>query len=529
MLQMMNKTLVLAAFLGVIASSVPAAAQHDGPHEQLGKVSFPTSCDPKVQAEFERGVAMLHSYWFNYAGKVFRGILQQDPTCAMAYWGIALDLLGNTLAAAPSPQAARDAWAVLEKARGVTVKTERERGWLDAIRAYFRDHTTVAVDTRLAAYNTAMADLVARYPDDFEAQVYYALTLQASAPKSDLTYKNQFDSAARLEELYAKNPQHPGITHYLIHAYDFAPVAAKGIPAARRYAALAPAVPHARHMPAHIYSMVGLWEDSIASNMSALEIQPDYYHAADFAVYAHLQLAQDATAVALIDKALKTPERGDRPPTMSNGTARTAMPARSVLERADWPAAAALPATASGYPQADSLTRFTRGLGLARSGNRRGAAREIEVLQVLGRALQTAGESYWADRTEEQVLAVSAWMALGEGARDKAIALMRRAADGEDGSVKHVAMENRLYPMRELLGDLLLEAGEAPAALTEYTRALAQNPNRFRGLYGAGRAAAAAGDRQHAVDYYTRLIQLAAKGDGRRPELQQARAYLASQ
>ena len=507
-----------AAYLA--ASS--AAAQH---HE-VGKVSFPTSCSSAVQGDFETGVAMLHSYWFNYAGKQFRAVLEKDPACAMAYWGIALDLLGNTLSSPPSAQAAREAWALLEKARAVPVKTERERLWLEAIRAYFRNHDTVPLEQRLIAYNDAMRQLAERFPDDFEAQVYYALTLQASAPKSDTTYANQYKSADMLERLYTQQPQHPGITHYLIHAYDFAPFADKGIPAARRYASIAPAVPHARHMPAHIYSMVGMWEDSITSNLSALEIQPDYYHAADFTVYAHLQLGQDAAAAKMIEKALATPERGDRPPSLANYTAKAAMPARYVLERADWKGAAALPITPTEYPQADSLTHFTRGFGLARLGNRDGAAREIDAMQRLRLAMEKSGDSYWAGRTQDQILAVQAWVALGEGATDRAITLMRQAADREDASIKHVAMENRLYPMRELLGDLLLEAGRATDAAAEYARALKQTPNRYRGLYGAARAAEAAGDAAAARAYYARVIELSHHADGVRPELERARAYV---
>jgi tetratricopeptide (TPR) repeat protein len=510
---------LLAAALSVSSSAI---AQH---HE-LGKVTFPTSCSAAVQADFETGVAMLHSYWFNYAGKQFRAVLDKDPACAMAYWGIALDLLGNTLSSPPPAQNARAAWELLEKARGVAVKTERERLWLDAIRAYFRNHETVPVEQRLTAYNDAMRQLADRFPEDFEAQVYYALTLQASAPKSDMTYANQYKSAAMLERLYTQQPQHPGITHYLIHAYDFAPFADQGIPAARRYASIAPAVPHARHMPAHIYSMVGLWQDSITSNLSALEIQPDYYHAADFTVYAHLQLGQDAAAAKMIEQALATPERGDRPPSLANYTAKTAMPARYALERADWKAAAALPIAPTEYPMADSLTHFTRGFGLARLGDRAGARREIDAMQRLRAAMEKSGDSYWADRTEEQILAVSAWIALSDGAIDQAAALMRQAADGEDASIKHVAMENRLYPMRELLADLLLEAGRAKEAAAEYARALKQTPNRYRGLYGAARAAEATGDSTTARVYYSRLIELSQHADAARPELPRARAYL---
>jgi tetratricopeptide (TPR) repeat protein len=506
-----------------LAGSLVGAAQHE--HDRLGSVTFPTSCDPRVQADFERGVAMLHSYWFNYAGKMFQSVLDRDPSCTMAYWGIALDLLGNTLSAPPSRDAARRAWEALENARGVEAKSERERAWIDAIRTYFRDHEKLPVDARLLAYDKAMRELSERYPDDYEAQVYYALTLQASAPKGDLTYANQFKSATMLEKLYARNPQHPGITHYLIHAYDFAPFAEKGIPAARRYATIAPAVPHARHMPAHIYSMTGLWEDSIASNLSALEIQPDYYHAADFTVYAHLQLAQDRKAAAMIEKALATPRRGDRPAGIGDETARAAMPARFVLERADWAAAAALPSSTTPYPQADSLTRFARGLGKARTGDLTGARQEIAALETLRAAIEKSGERYWADRTQEQILAVSAWVALAEKAPDKAVALMRKAADGEDGSLKHVAMENRLYPLRELLADLLLERGDARAAAAEYDASFRQTPNRFRGLYGAARAADVVGDRGKAAEYYGKLVDLAKSGDGSRAEFERAREY----
>jgi tetratricopeptide (TPR) repeat protein len=443
----------------MLASS--AVGQQD---EKLGKVTFQTSCDPKVQAEFNRGVAMLHSYWFLIARRTFEGILQQDPTCAIAYWGVAMDYLGNTLATVP---------------------------------------------TRA------------------EVQAYYALTLQASAKKSDLTYANQIKSAGILEKLFEQNPQHPGVTHYLIHAYDFAPLADKGVASARRYAGIAPAVPHARHMPSHIYSMVGLWQESIASNQSAIEIQPDYFHAADFAVYAHLQLGQDVKAKALAEKSIATADRGDRPINFVNFTAKAAMPARYVLDRGDWAGAAALELKPSQYPMADSLTRFTRGLGMARSGNLVGAKSEVEAMKVLRAALERVNDSYWADRTEEQMLAVSAWVALKEGSRDQAMKFMRAAAENEDNSVKHVAMENRLYPMHELYGDLLLEAGDAPAALVAYETALKATPNRYRGILGVARAADATGNRAKAVEYYGKLIELAKNGDVERQEVRDAKVFLA--
>jgi tetratricopeptide (TPR) repeat protein len=516
--------LLFAAGVATAALASSAVAQQD---DKLGKVNFATSCDPKVQAEFDRGVAMLHSYWFLIARRTFEGVLQQDPTCAIGHWGVAMDYLGNTLATTPTREEAQRAWDALEKARAAGPKTQRERDWIEALSAYFRDHEKTPVDIRLTAYNAAMEQMAARYPDDFEVQAYYALTLQASAKKSDLTYANQLKSAAILEKLFAQNPQHPGVTHYLIHTYDFAPLADRGVASARRYAGIAPAVPHARHMPSHIYSMVGLWDESIASNVSALEIQPDYYHAADFSVYAHLQLAQDAKAVALTQRSLATADRGDRPINFVNFTAKAAMPARYVLERADWAGAAALPMVATQYPMADSLIRFTRGLGMARTGNIAGAKDEIEAMKVLRTTLQRADQSYWADRTEEQMLAVSAWIQLKEGARDQAMRFMRTAADNEDSSVKHVAMENRLYPFRELLGELLLEAGQPAAALKEFETALKQTPNRFRAFSGAARAAEASGDRQKASDYFGKLADLAKNADTERAEIREAKAFLA--
>ena len=517
-----RQILLATSVIALLANG--AAAQQE---EKLGKVDLPTTCDPGVQAEFNRGVAMLHSYWFTIARRTFEKILQQDPACAMAYWGVAMDYLGNTLATTPARAEAEAASEALEKARAAGPKSQRERDWIDALSAYFRDHDKVPVDVRLAAYDAAMEQMAQRYPDDYEVQAYYALTLQASAKKSDLTYSNQLKSAAILEKLFDQNPQHPGVTHYLIHTYDFAPLADKGVASARRYAGIAPAVPHARHMPSHIYSMVGLWEESVASNTSALEIQPDYYHASDFMTYAHLQLAQDVRAAAVTQRSLATADRGDRPINFVNFTAKAAMPARYVLERADWAGAAALPMTATQYPMADFLIRFTRSLGMARTGNLSGARDEIEAMKALRTTLQRADQSYWADRTEEQMLAVSAWIFLKEGARDQALRFMRSAADSEDGSLKHVAMENRLYPFRELLGDLLLETGQPEAALSEFETALRQTPNRFRAYWGAARAAEAAGNRQKALEYFKKLVDLAKNADTERAEIREAKAVLA--
>ena len=526
----MNVTkLLVAASLVVLPALALAPSTNVAAAEQLGKVSFPTSCEPKVQAEFERGVAMLHSYWFGPARKTFEAVLQQDPNCAMAHWGIAVDYLGNSLAAPPPPKNAQAAWEALEKARAIGTKTQRELEWIEALSVYFRDHDKIRVDTRMLAYTRAMEQLTQRYPDDSEAWVFYALTLQASAPKTDKTYANQLKSAAILEKLLLQHPEHPGVTHFLIHAYDYPPLADKGIAAAKRYAGIAPAAPHARHMPSHIFSMVGMWEESIASNLSALEIRPDYYHASDFTVYAHMQLAQDAKAKAAAEKAAEVARTGAPGPASLFGknTSLAAMEARLMLESGNWKGAAALPVYASDFPAADSLNRFARGLGMARSGDTAGAKGEIDAIKGLHAKLESAGNSYWAGRSEEHLFAVSAWVAHAEGNRDQALKFMRAAADLENARVKHVAMENELYPLRELLAELLLETGQAAAALREFETSLKATPNRYRAYYGAARAANSAGDRQKAASYYAKLVALTKNADSQRPELARAKAYLA--
>ena len=515
------RTLLASALLSVFAVTSQAHDKSD----QLGKVSFHASCTPKAHKQFETGLAMLHSYWFGEARKTFEAVLKDDPNCAMAYWGIALDYLGNSLSAPPQAKNAQLAWEALQKAQSIGAKTQRERDWIEALSTYYRDHDKVPVNVRLAAYTRATAALTEKYPDDYEAWVFYALNLQASAPKNDVTYKQQRQSTQILETLLHKNPEHPGVVHFLIHGYDYPPLADKGIAAARRYAKLAPAAPHARHMPSHIYSMVGMWEDSIASNEHSLQVRPDYYHAMDFIVYAQLQLAQDSKAQATLQRARDVAAKAASSDLGMN-TALSAMPARIVLERGDWKAAGAMPVTSTNSPMAESLSRFTRGLGLARTGDYAGARAEVAVMQKLRAQLEKTNNSYWADRTEEQMLSVLAWVALGEGNKEQAEKFMRTAADNEDGSVKHVAMENRLYPLRELYAELLLAMGQAAPALREFEVSLKAYPNRYRSIYGIARAAEAAGDRTKAAQFYSRLTALAKNGEPR-PELAQARSYVA--
>ena len=520
-----RKSLIAASML-LLLSSGAVQAHDDG---RVGKVTFPTSCDAKVQAEFETGVAMLHSYWFNNAGKTFRSVLQKDPNCTMAYWGIALEMLGNTLGGSPSVKNLQAGAEAIAKARAMRAKTQRERDWIEGLSAYYRDYDKVPLNTRLLAYTKAMEQMAQRYPDDFEVQVFYALTLQASAPPTDVAYSNQLKSAAILERLYERDPQHPGVSHFLIHAYDYPPLAEKGIAAAKRYASLAPAAPHAQHMPSHIFTMVGLWEESIASNKAALAIQSDLLHSTDFIVYAHLQLGQDAKAKALVD-AVATFRR-EKLPSLGAYTGLAAIPARYALDRGDWKGAAALELITTDRPQLDFIThahtRFARGLGMARSGDAAGAKREVEAIGVLRTALQKSDQPYWADRAEEQMLAVSAWTALAEGNRERAEKFMRTAAEREDGSIKHVLMENRLCPMRELYAEILLEMGQGAPALREFEISLRNNPNRFRSIYGVARAAEATGDRSKAAAHYNNLMVLTKNGDTPRPELARAREYVA--
>jgi hypothetical protein len=519
---MTSKSRIFVALLSC-AWLLPVSPHEDA--DALGKVTFPTSCEPKVQALFERGVAQLHSFWFTTAGKTFESVLEQDSTCAIAAWGIAVNIAGNPLLGPPGPKESQAALVAIERGKAIGAKTQRERDWIGAIEAYYRDYDKVPPRQRVDAYLEAMRQLALKYPDDDEARIYYALALQVAALPSDKTYANQLKSAEILEGVFAKYPQHPGAAHYLIHAYDYPPLAEKGLDAANKYAAIAPAAPHARHMPSHIYSMLGRWDESIRSNLSSLTVQPEYYHALDFIVYARLQLGQYEKARSEIEAGLQLAAR--KPPTITGYlNAVAAMPARYAIERADWKAAAALPVTNLRWDYAESITRFARGLGLARSGDLAGAKSEIEALQGLQRDRAQAGDAYWADRIDEEIKAVTAWAAMGAGDRPRAETLMRAAADSEDASVKSVAMELRLYPMREMLAELLLEEGKADAALTEFEASARENPNRYRGLYGAARASEKAGKRDAARDYYRRLLALTEGADPGRAELKQAREYL---
>src|SRR3954447_669497 len=510
----------------------PAAAfshdEHEG-HGRVGTVTFQNSCAPEVQAELMRGVAMLHSFWFGAGEQAFRGVLANDPSCAIADWGIASILMYNPLnGVGPGPKDAEKAQAAIEAGRVLPAKTQRERDYLEAVAAYYQDWAGHPERERQQARAKAFEALAARYPDDDEAQIFSALYIAGTQSQADQTYAAYAKAAAILEKQFAKTPDHPGIAHYLIHSYDAPPLAAHGLAAARRYAGLAPDARHALHMPSHIFTRVGAWEDSAATNRRSFEVAikggefPEAYHASDYAVYADLQLARDAAAKSAIDQAFKVkvaPSQG------AVAYSSAAMPARYALERGDWCAASGLIPAASGLPYTEALTFFARGIGAARCGDAAAAEAAAAELAARRSKLLDAKNGYWATEVEIQHRAVTAWVAFAQNKPDDALKLMREAADLEDRNEKHIVTPGRILPARELLGDMLLEAGQPALALKEYEASQQREPNRFRGLVGAARAAEATGNRDKAAAVYGKLLALAKDSDTDRPELAHARSY----
>ena len=533
--------ILIASLFAVAAGGV--LAHDDDPQakkgEVYGHVLFQTSCTPDAHKEFERGLAQLHSFFFPETVKTFSGIPQIDSSCAIAYWGIAISQRPNPLVGPFDAATLKRGLDAIEKGQAVGAKTERERDWLAALKEFYKDYDKVDQDTRTHNYERAMETLAKKYPDDVEAKIFHALALNEIFDHKSMD--PLLKAIAILEPLDKQYPDHPGITHYLIHSYDFAPIAQQGVPAADKYAKIAPSAPHAQHMPSHIYSMVGMWEKSIESNQQAVEVSkqigaknwpgtgkifPQASHAWDFMTYAYLQLGQDRNASQVVGE-LKASQMGFYP-NIGTYTGMTAPPARYYLERQDWKGAAQLQPLGSPYPAAEAITHFARAMGAARSGDLAAAQTDIEKLKALREGLEKVNQSYWAEQVEVQILAAQAWAAQAQGNKDQALKLMRAAADLEDGSEKHVAMENRLYPMRELLGDMLRERGEPVAALKEYEVSMKNSPNRLRGFYGAAKAAEAAGDTKKAGVYFDQLARLTRAADGDRAEVREARQALAS-
>jgi hypothetical protein len=532
---MSQRTWIFVLLLAAGAAGVGLATRNPGAQAaQVGTVHFSTSCAPATQADFDRAVAMLHSFWFQASADAFAGVLQADPACAMAHWGIAMNALGNPFAWPPAPKGLADGQVAIERATATGAKMQRERDYIATLATFYRDHDKVDHRTRALAYAEAMERLTAKYPDDSEAAVFYALALDATALPTDKTYANQLKAAAILEKVFSEQVLHPGVAHYLIHSYDYPPIADKGLTAARRYATIAPAAPHALHMPSHIFTRRGYWRDSIESNVASARSAANHFDqldAMDYLVYAHLQLAQDDSAASVLAQMNELAKIN--PEHFVTGFALAAMPSRYALERGRWSEAGTLTLFGnefpwSRFPQSEAVLVFARGLGAARAGDVAASRRDLDRLQVLRETLSAAKQPYWAEQVTIQHGVVSAWVARAAGKNDEALRLMRAAADAEDATEKHPVTPGPIVPARELLGEMLLEADQPGSALREFESSMRIEPNRFRGLAGAARAAQRAGDRAKARTYYTQLVALAERGDGSRPELREARAFLGS-
>ena len=527
---MKSRLLTLPFLLSCTLFGTAQAHDTDSQAGPLGKVSFPSSCDPKVQPAFERAVAMLHSFWYSAGEKAFRDVLKEDPQCAIATWGIASILMSNPLAGqGASPKAAETAQAAIDEGRRIGAKTERERGYIEAVAAYYADFANRSERDRQAARAKAYEALAQRFPDDDEAQIFAALYIAGTQSQADQTYAAYLKAAAVLEDKFAKVPGHPGVAHYLIHSYDAPPIAAKGLVAARRYADIAPAAPHALHMPSHIFTRVGAWQESATTNKRSMEVakagnEPDEaFHAVDYMVYAYLQMGRDAEARRTIDDAMKI---GGISPRFVAYYAIAAMPARYAFERGAWQEGAGLQPPGSAYPFVEAITYFSRSIGAARSGDLVAARRDADQLETQHKALLAAKNSYWATEVEIQRLAAAGWIAAGEGKAEDALKLMRAAADLEDKNEKHIVTPGRVVPARELLGEMLLELKQPDLALREFEASQAREPNRFRNYLGAARSAEMAGDTTKAAGYYQKLVALAKDADTMRPELVKAKAIV---
>jgi tetratricopeptide (TPR) repeat protein len=522
---------VLAASLFVMAGAFahdddrPAAGK-----DQLGSVSFPNSCSKAVQQKLTRGVAMLHSFWYSAAEATFQEVASEDPGCAIAAWGFASILMSNPLAGqgAVAKDAPR-AQAAIDKGRQMGAKTQRERDYIEAVAAYYEDFASRTERERQLARAKAYEALAAKYPQDDEAQIFSALYIAGTQLQSDQTYAAYLKAAAILEKQFKKQPNHPGVAHYLIHSYDAPPIAQKGVPAARRYAGIAPDAPHALHMPSHIFTRVGAWQEAAATNRRSADVaqkgqEPhEALHAMDYMVYAYLQLARDSDARKTLDEAVQITGIAAR---FVGPYAMAAMPARYAIERGAWREAAQLQPGQSNFAFAEAMTHQARALGAARNGDAAAAKADLEKVVQRRDALRSAKNDYWANEVEVMRLSAAAWIALAEGRGGEALDMMRQAADTEDKTEKHIVTPGRLVPARELLADLLMELKRPAEALKEYEQSQKREPDRFRGLYGAALAAEMAGDARAARRYYARLVQVAGKGEPR-AELTLARSYLA--
>ena len=541
------------------ASAPKANAAPDPPAvgdlSKVGHIDLPISCAPKVASEFQRGVALLHSFFYEEARRVFMGVATTDPACAMAHWGVAMTYW-HPIWAAPEAEDFQRGLEASNKASALATSLPLERELVAAIAVFYRSqaagepsapaqtcHGVVAGDIRgrALAYEQAMAEVHARHPQDVEATAFYALALLATAPPTDETYANQLKATALLEPFFVTQANHPGVAHYLIHGYDYPELATRGLPAARAYAGMAPWVPHALHMPSHIFTRLGLWEESAGSNLASANASHRYQvlrgrsameteelHALDYLAYAYLQTGEDAKALAIVERVRAVT---DTYPAreIAGSYALGAIPARYVLERRQWAEAAALPdpsPVTAQFAFAAAHVELARAIGAARTGDRERAARAVERLRALGDGLKEPRFAFFARQVEMQAMVAAAWLAESRGDSPSALEQMRKAAELEDLLGKHPITPGAVIPARELLGELLLEQRHPAEARVEFEAALRDFPSRFTLLYGAGHAAALAGDAAGARGHFTALLALAAHADNMRPEIVEARRFV---
>ncbi len=484
----------------LLFSSASGQANHDHPApEKLGSVSFPVSCTAGVQEEFNRGVALLHSFAYSAARTAFQHVAEQDPQCAMAHWGVAMTYFHQLWVPPLSPDTSLIARDEIQRAERIGSGSDLERGFIRALGVLFKDADRVAYPARALNYEHAMSLVAAENRTNTEAQIFYALALLANAPLTDQTHAKQKQAADLLEPLYRVYPQHPGIAHYLIHAYDNPEFAARGLPVARAYALIAPSAPHAQHMPSHIFTQLGLWDDSIASNRAARQAAHEQgdtgeeLHAMDYLVYAYLQEGRDEEAGAVIQELKQM-----RDLEMANfkiAYAGTVMPVRYAVERGHWADAAQMVAPAGAPPEVVAVSYWARGMGLARGGHAAEARSAMKQLQAIEEQLRSSGNGYWATQVEIQRREVEAWAAQADRRTDEATSVMRAAADKEDALEKLPVTPGPIVPAREQLGYLLLEQGQPSQALREFATTLANAPGRRGAMQGTARATELAGQK----------------------------------
>ena len=527
----MLRSPLAAAFAAALATGIAqSAAAQDAAEQRLGAVHFETSCNETAQRRFDRGMRYQHSFWYRASKDIFEDALKADPDCAIAYWGIATSLLLNPFGVPPAANLA-EGLAAIQKGKAIGAKTPREREFIDALGVFYTDYDKIDHRARVQAYLKAMAAVAQHYPQDDEAQIYYALALDVAASPADKTYSNQLKAAAILEDIFKRQPQHPGVAHYLIHSYDYPPIAEKGLDAATRYSKIAPTAPHAQHMPSHIFTRVGYWKESIAANAGSVRAAKadkeygDQLHGQDYMVYAYLQLAQDKNARAVIDEmAAGTAVNPDLP---GASFALAASPARYAMERGDWSGAAALEVRPSKFPHVMAITHFARAVGAARSGKPDAATADIAKLAELRDKLREAKDAYWAEQVDIQWQTANAWLLYAQGKYDEALAAMAAAAAAEDKTEKAPVTPGPIVPARELYGAMLLGRGQPKDALAAFEATLKKEPHRLGATLGAAKAAEQLGDAAKAREYYAAVVALGETAEPVRPEIAAARAFVA--